>query len=354
MIRRLNRLNEFTLIGKTALTFSLAILLCVTLASPAVAQDDILGDIKSDSAQQNTTNDSSADQSVADAATTVVDDEAADSSAGNDGSESTSSDAGDTENSDEEAGNTIDETTGTVSGSSWEKFKNAGALGLLLDGGLFMWPILIMGILAVGVIIERYRSLKMLNVDDDDVRAQVQQLLFEDNVSEALELCDQQAGPVPAVLSAGLRKYYVLRKLNYDAARTEEQVVKAMDDYSVHIVAGLERHLPVLATVSSAAPMLGFLGTVQGMIVAFQNIVDQMGETNIVEAAAAGIQVSLLTTCFGLIVGIPAFVGFNYFTSVINQFVLQVEQSATELIENVTIQLAAAGLEDEATEGSES
>ncbi len=354
MIRRLNRINQFALIGNTALTLSLAILLCVMLVNPAVAQDDILGDIKSDSAQQNTTNDSSAEQSVADAATTVVDDEAADSSAGNGGSESTSSDPGDTENSDEEAGNTIDETTGTVSGSSWEKFKNAGALGLLLNGGLFMWPILIMGILAVGVIIERYRSLKMLNVDDDDVRAQVQQLLFEDNVSEALELCDQQAGPVPAVLSAGLRKYYVLRKLNYDAARTEEQVVKAMDDYSVHIVAGLERHLPVLATVSSAAPMLGFLGTVQGMIVAFQNIVDQMGETNIVEAAAAGIQVSLLTTCFGLIVGIPAFVGFNYFTSVINQFVLQVEQSATELIENVTIQLAAAGLEDEAAEGSES
>ena len=354
MIRRLNRLNQFTLIGNTALTLSLAILLCVILASPAVAQDDILGDIKSDSVQQNTTNDSSAEQSVADAATTVVDDEAADSSAGNSGSESTSSDAGDTENSDEEAGNTIDETTETVSGSSWEKFKNAGALGLLLNGGLFMWPILIMGILAVGVIIERYRSLKMLNVDDDEVRAQVQQLLFDDNVSEALELCDQQSGPVPAVLSAGLRKYYVLRKLNYDAARTEEQVVKAMDDYSVHIVAGLERHLPVLATVSSAAPMLGFLGTVQGMIVAFQNIVDQMGETNIVEAAAAGIQVSLLTTCFGLIVGIPAFVGFNYFTSVINQFVLQVEQSATELIENVTIQLATAGLEDESAEGSES
>ena len=358
MIRRLNRLNQFALIGNTALILSLAILLCVMQAKPAVAQDDILGDIKSESTQQNTTNGSGAEQSVADAATTVVDDEAADNSADNSadngGSESTSSDAGDTENSDEEAGNTIDEITGTVSGATWAKFKDSGALGLLLNGGLFMWPILIMGILAVGVIIERYRSLKMLNVDDDEVRAQVQQLLFDDNVSEALELCDQQSGPVPAVLSAGLRKYYVLRKLNYDVARTEEQVVKAMDDYSVHIVAGLERHLPVLATVSSAAPMLGFLGTVQGMIVAFQNIVDQMGETNIVEAAAAGIQVSLLTTCFGLIVGIPAFVGFNYFTSVINQFVLQVEQSATELIENVTIQLAAAGLEDEAAEGSES
>lgn len=349
MIRRLNRLNQFALIGNTTLTLSLFILLCVLLAQPAVAQDDILGDIKSDSTQQNTTNDSSAEQSVADAATTVVDDEATNSSAGNGASESTSSDAVDAENSDEES------VDSAASGVSWSKFKNSGALGLLLNGGLFMWPILIMGILAVGVIIERYRSLKMLNVDDDEVRAQVQQLLFDDNVTEALELCDQQSGPVPAVLSAGLRKYYVLRKLNYDAARTEEQVVKAMDDYSVHIVAGLERHLPVLATVSSAAPMLGFLGTVQGMIVAFQNIVDQMGETNIVEAAAAGIQVSLLTTCFGLIVGIPAFVGFNYFTSVINQFVLQVEQSATELIENVTIQLATAGLEDEAAaEGSSS
>lgn len=355
MIRRLNRLNQFALIGNTTLTLSLFILLCVLLAQPAVAQDDILGDIKSDSTQQNTTNDSSAEQSVADAATTVVDDEATNSSAGNGASESTSSDAVDAENSDEESVDSAAESTASVSGPSWSKFKNSGALGLLLNGGLFMWPILIMGILAVGVIIERYRSLKMLNVDDDEVRAQVQQLLFDDNVTEALELCDQQSGPVPAVLSAGLRKYYVLRKLNYDAARTEEQVVKAMDDYSVHIVAGLERHLPVLATVSSAAPMLGFLGTVQGMIVAFQNIVDQMGETNIVEAAAAGIQVSLLTTCFGLIVGIPAFVGFNYFTSVINQFVLQVEQSATELIENVTIQLATAGLEDEAAaEGSSS
>ena len=353
MIRRRNQLNQFALIANTVLTLSLAILFCALLAKPSMAQDDILGDIESNTTQQNTTSDSSAEESAADAATTVVDDEAAESST--DGSESTGSNAGDAESLDDESANSVDEPMESEGESSWDKFTNSGALGLLLNGGLFMWPILIMGILAVGVIIERYRSLKMLNVDDDDVRAQVQQLLFEDNVSEALELCDQQVGPVPAVLSAGLRKYYVLRKLNYDAARTEEQVVKAMDDYSVHIVAGLERHLPVLATVSSAAPMLGFLGTVQGMIVAFQNIVDQMGETNIVEAAAAGIQVSLLTTCFGLIVGIPAFVGFNYFTSVINQFVLQVEQSATELIENVTIQLAAAGLEDEtAGEGSES
>ena len=232
----------------------------------------------------------------------------------------------------------------TESGSSvfdtLDDILNTGAIGYLRQGGLFMWPILIMGILAAGVIIERYRSLKMLSTDSDEVRAKVLTLLQQEQVEDALRLCDDETGPVPAILSAGLRKYLILRKVTVDAARTEEQVVKAMDDYSVHIVAALEKHLPVLATVSSAAPMLGFLGTVAGMITSFADIESGFGETNIVLAAAAGIKVSLLTTCFGLIVGIPAFMAFNYFTGVINRFVLEVEESATQLIEAVTLQTA--------------
>jgi biopolymer transport protein ExbB len=203
-----------------------------------------------------------------------------------------------------------------------------------------MWPILVLGILATGVIIERYRSLKMLSTDSEGLRRQVHALLDEDRVEEALQLCDQEQGPVPAILSAGLRKFVVLRRLNYDPGKIEEQVVKAMDDYSVHVVAALERHLPVLATVSSVAPMLGFLGTVSGMINSFEDIVAMMGEVNIVEAAAGGISEALLTTAFGLIIGIPAYMAFNYFTSVINRFVLDVEESATELIEGVTLQMA--------------
>jgi biopolymer transport protein ExbB len=222
-------------------------------------------------------------------------------------------------------------------------FFESGAIGLIRDGGLFMWPLVLMAILAAGVIIERYRSLKMVNTSDVEVKARVQELLREDKIEQALDECESRQGPIPAVLCSGLRKYYVLKRLNYDASRIESQVVKAMDDYSVHIVAALEKHLDILATIASAAPMLGFLGTVQGMIVAFRDIVAQMGETNIVESAASGIQVSLLTTCFGLIVGIPAYVAFNYFTGVINRSVLDVEESATELIESVTLQLAVSG-----------
>ena len=224
---------------------------------------------------------------------------------------------------------------------------HSGALGYLWDGGIFMWPILILGIIAVGVIIERYRSLRMLVGDSSRLRNEVRKLLQEDRIVEALELCEEQEGPVPAILAAGLRKYLLLKRLNYDPAKIEEQVVKAMDDYSVHVVAALEKHLPILGTVSSAAPMLGFLGTVAGMIVSFTSIKDQFGEQNIVLLAADGIAVALLTTAFGLIVGIPAFVAFNYFSGVINRFILEVEESATELIEVVTMHVAVQQKESE-------
>lgn len=220
------------------------------------------------------------------------------------------------------------------------EIADAGAIGLLIRGGWFMGPILLLGILAFGVIIERYRSLKLLTSDPGAVRENVHKLLREDRIEEAMQLCDREQGPVPAILSAGLRKFLVLRRLNYDPAKIEEQVVKSMDDYGVHVVAALEKHLPILATISSVAPMLGFLGTVAGMVTSFDEIVARMGETNIVEAAAGGISVALLTTAFGLIIGIPAFMAFNYFSNVINRFVLEIEESATDLIEAVTLQLA--------------
>ena len=228
---------------------------------------------------------------------------------------------------------------------SWlGELLESGPIGLLIKGGWFMAPILLMAILALGVIIERWRSLKMLGTDHETLRQAVLDDLTNDRVEEALARCERERGPVAAVIANGLRKYFVLRKLNYDPGRLEEQVVKSMESYGVHIVAALERHLSVLAIVSSVAPMLGFLGTVAGMIESFDQIVkmdkgELEGATSIVAAAADGISVALLTTCFGLMVGIPAFMAFNYFSSVINNFVLEVEESSSELMEAVTLQL---------------
>lgn len=238
--------------------------------------------------------------------------------------------------------------------STLGKMMNSGALGYMIQGGIFMWPILILGIIALGVIIERTRALMMLNTKAEDLRSKVRALLEADRIEEAVNLCDREQGPVPAILGAGLRKYLISKRLGYDAGKIEEQVVKGMDDYSVHIVAAMEKHLPILATVSSAAPMLGFLGTVQGMVTSFADIVAKHGQQDIVLSAADGIMVSLLTTVLGLIVGIPAFIAFNYFTSTINRFVLDVEESAAELIEGVTFQLAMQGRNGQAYEVPES
>lgn len=229
------------------------------------------------------------------------------------------------------------EGTATVKEKAWYEW---GAMEYMLDGGIFMWPILLMAVVAAGVTIERLRSLKMVEIDTSPLRRKVLDLLRADRGMEALEYCASQQGPVAAVLTAGLQRYLVLKKLDYDPARIEEQVVKAMEDYSVHIVAALERHLPLLATISSVAPMVGSVGTVTGMIILFEDIASKIGTANIIQLAAAGIKVKLLVTVWGLMVGIPAYVAFNYFTTVINRYVLSVEESATELIETVTLQIA--------------
>ena len=221
-----------------------------------------------------------------------------------------------------------------------DQWYNHGALGVMVEGGFYMWPILLLGVLATGVIIERYRSLKMLQTDTEGLRDEVHDLLAQDRAEDALNRLDDEQGPVPAILGAGIRKYVVLRRLNHDSGRIEEQVVKSMEDYGVHIVAALERHLPILATIASVAPMIGFLGTVSGMIEAFAAMELMIGKENILTIAAGGIKVALRTTAFGLIVGIPALMAYNYYTGVINRFVLDVEESATELIESVTLQNA--------------
>jgi len=219
-------------------------------------------------------------------------------------------------------------------------FWHTGALGYMIDGGVFMWPILFMAILGAGVIIERFRSLRLIATDGALLRMNVIDLLHADRVEEAIALCAQSRGPVPAILAAGLHRYELLRKLNYDPARIEEQVVKAMDDYGVHITAALERHLPVLATIANVAPMVGSVGTVVGMVVLFQGIVDKFGTENILIAAASGIKLKLIVTVWGLLVGIPAYIFYNYFTTVVNRYILESEETASQLVEALTLRMA--------------
>lgn len=216
----------------------------------------------------------------------------------------------------------------------------AGALGYMFDGGLFMWPILFMAILGVGVVIERFRSLRLIGADGRELRAKVLELLAQDRLDDAVALCAQSRGPIPAVLAVGIHRYEVLRRLNVEPARIEEQVVKAMDDYAPHIAAALEKNLSILATVATVAPMVGSLGTVVGMVAMFEGIVSTYGTRDIILAAAEGIKIKLIVTVWGLMVGIPAYVFYNYFSSAVNGYILEAEETASALIEALTLRLA--------------
>ena len=218
---------------------------------------------------------------------------------------------------------------------------HSGALGLMIDGGLFMWPILFMAILGTAVVIERFRTLKMISGDTSELRGRVADLVRADRVNEAIDLCSAAQGPVPAILLVGLNRYQLIRNLNCAPAMVEEQVTKAMEDYVVHVTAALEQHMPILATISNVAPMVGSVGTVVGMVVLFQDLVDKVGTVNIVVAAAAGIKVKLLVTVWGLIVGIPAYIFYNYFNTVIGRYLLDVEEASSQLIEAVVVRLAS-------------
>ena len=162
----------------------LIILACGFLTWPVagVAQDDILGELVGDQKNQTTQADDSqlGEEEVVEQAATAAPEDGTGSEvvAGTEGNQESAADESAVEADESDVGQDEVVVPDSEEPSGIEQFLNSGALGLLLNGGAFMWPILLMGILAVGVIIERYRTLKMLNSDDQQVREQVQQLLL--------------------------------------------------------------------------------------------------------------------------------------------------------------------------------
>ncbi len=191
-------------------------------------------------------------------------------------------------------------------------------------GGPIMWPILLCSIFAFAIVIERLIYLRKEQIDTRIFMEQIAKALKRNKIMEALDLCERTTGPIAKILKAGI--------LKHDRARTE--VREAIEDASIHEVPRLERNLPVLATVAHIAPLLGLLGTVTGMVSAFQVIESKASAVNPVNPGdlAGGIWEALLTTVFGLCVAIPTYVAYNYLVSRVDGFVLDMERSATDLL----------------------
>ena len=195
---------------------------------------------------------------------------------------------------------------------------------LMQKGGPIMWPILLCSVIAFAIVIERLIRLRQEQIDTKSFMEQISKSLKRNKVMEALDLCDRTGGPIAAILKAGVLKH----------DRTRAEIRESIEDASVHEVPRLERNLPVLATVAHIAPLLGLLGTVTGLLQAFQVIESKATALNPVNPGdlAGGIWEALLTTVFGLCVAIPTYVAYNYLVSRVDGFVLDMERSATDLL----------------------
>jgi biopolymer transport protein ExbB len=188
-------------------------------------------------------------------------------------------------------------------------------------GGFMMWFLGATFLIGMIVIVIKLIDLTTKGARTRRVLREVDALVAEGRIPEAIEAAERSNTPAGRILSEGLRRH----------AEGTERVVKAIENAGMIEMAKLERGLVVLATVSTVAPLLGFLGTVIGMIQAFQAI-EVAGE---VEATlvAGGIKVALITTASGLAIAIPVSIAHNYFVSRIDRLVIDMEESAQRTID---------------------
>ncbi len=191
------------------------------------------------------------------------------------------------------------------------------------SGGFMMWPL--GAALGIGLLIILWKFIDM-QIKSSRTRSfldEVDELIVDERLGEALAMCEESKSPAASVLQAGLQR------------RDEgtERVTQAIENAGAIQMVSLEKGLVWLATIANVAPLMGFLGTVIGMIQAFQAI-EIAGEVQ-ATLVAGGIKVALITTATGLTIAIPMNIMHNYFVSQVDQLVIDMEESTQKMIDVV-------------------
>jgi biopolymer transport protein ExbB len=191
------------------------------------------------------------------------------------------------------------------------------------DGGFMMWPLALALAIGIAIIIWKLIDLSITSGRTKKVLRAVDERLAARDVPGAIRAARESNTPAGRILLAGLERH----------GEGSERVMKAIENVGLIQMAGLESGLVWLATIANVAPLLGFLGTVIGMIQAFQNI-EAAGE---VEATlvAGGIKVALITTASGLAIAIPINIMHNYFVTRVDRLVIDMEESAQKMIDTL-------------------
>jgi biopolymer transport protein ExbB len=194
---------------------------------------------------------------------------------------------------------------------------------LFADGGWMMYPLVLCSLIALGVIIAKAWTLWAAHKGTSDVLTRVEEAARAGRLTEAMQIAAETPGPTAAILLAGLRR------MQGGSVRAGE-LDQAVSTTGAIELGFLERGLVILATIANVAPLMGFLGTVAGMILAF-GAIETAGEVE-PSLVAGGIKVALLTTATGLLIAVPVNIAYNFFVTRIDLLILDMEQGSQRVL----------------------
>lgn len=206
--------------------------------------------------------------------------------------------------------------------ASVQEYEKLNLIAVALKGGWIMIPLLILSIVAIYIFVERFLATQKAAKEDSNFMSNIRNYIHEGKIDSARALCQANQTPLARMIEKGIMR--IGRPLN-DISATIENVGKLE-------VSKLEKSVAFLSMTAGAAPMIGFLGTVSGMIKAFYNL-SMAGNNLDIGLLSAGIYEAMVTTVGGLIVGIIAYVCYNIIVARIEKVIFILEARATEFID---------------------
>lgn len=193
---------------------------------------------------------------------------------------------------------------------------------LTLKGGWMMIPLAILWIIAIYLFIERLLTINKANQNPDQFMSSVKGLVLKGDINGARMLCSQNDSPIARMIEKGISRIG-------SPLKTIEASIENIGKLEIF---KLEKNLSTLATIAGAAPMMGFLGTVIGMVKAFIGIAQEEGSVS-PKLLSSGIYAAMVTTVAGLIVGIIAYLAYNYLVSRVQKVVHKMEYTSIDFID---------------------
>ncbi len=200
--------------------------------------------------------------------------------------------------------------------------ESLSILDLLFNGGYIMIPILVLWMVAIYIFVERSRTLNAASKTPETFKDQIRTLVIAGNINGAIMLCSKTHTPVARMIEKGIIRI----------GNPLKNIEVSIENVGKLEIYRLEKNLNLLATISGAAPMIGFLGTVTGMIQAFIAIAQEEGAVS-PKLLSSGIYEAMITTAAGLFVGILAFLGYNYLVSKVGKVIHTMESNVIDFID---------------------